>query len=93
MRPPGQLVWSPCFHGSEGGGQDSTYIDFLVSASSSDKTGEGTGQLTSGLTIDWDLVWEECTPDWDEMYSWGDVRIENWQSCTYTSANNQTYKL
>ncbi|KAI0385571.1 hypothetical protein F5Y04DRAFT_292087 [Hypomontagnella monticulosa] len=86
------LVWSPCFNGGEGGGQDSTYIDFLVSASSSDKTGEGTGVLTSGLSIDWDLVWEECTPNSDERNSWGDIRIENWQSCTYTSANNQTYQ-
>ncbi|OTA90611.1 hypothetical protein M434DRAFT_33468 [Hypoxylon sp. CO27-5] len=84
VKPPSKLVWSPCFHGSEGGGaQDSTYFDFIVSASSSDRTGKGTGQLTSGLTVDWNLAWEECTPDWDEMYSWGDVRIDNWQSCLH----------
>ncbi|KAI1139870.1 hypothetical protein F5Y05DRAFT_380296 [Hypoxylon sp. FL0543] len=94
VKPPSELIWSPCFHGSEGGGsQDSTYFDFIVSATSSDRTGKGTGELTSGLTVDWDLAWEECTPDWDEMYSWGDVRIDNWQTCTYRSANNQTYKL
>ncbi|KAL7624650.1 hypothetical protein AAE478_006220 [Parahypoxylon ruwenzoriense] len=92
VRSPAQLVWSPCFHGTEGASQDSTYIDFLVSASSSDKTGAGTGKLTSGLTVDWDLVWEECVPDWNEKYSWGDLRVEDWQSCTYRSENNQTYR-
>ncbi|KAI1381291.1 hypothetical protein F4677DRAFT_402615 [Hypoxylon crocopeplum] len=94
VSPPSQLVWSPCFQGTEGsGGQDSTYIDFLVSASSSDKTGSGTGKLTSGLTVDWDLTWEECTPDLSAKYAWGDVRIENWESCTYQSLNGNTYML
>ncbi|KAI2602647.1 hypothetical protein GGR54DRAFT_491726 [Hypoxylon sp. NC1633] len=93
VKPVEKLVWSPCFQGTEGSSQDSTYIDFIVSATSSDKTGSGIGKLTSGLTVDWDLAWEECVPDLDERYAWGDVRFENWQSCTYLSANNQTYKL
>ncbi|XXG97484.1 hypothetical protein Hte_003787 [Hypoxylon texense] len=81
---PSEKVWSPCFQGSEGSGQDSTYIDFYVSASSSDATGEGSAKLSSGLTIDWDLVWEGCTPNSNSTYvGWGNERVENWQNCTY----------
>ncbi|KAI0181763.1 hypothetical protein GGR52DRAFT_54790 [Hypoxylon sp. FL1284] len=80
---PADLVWSPCFQGSEGSGQDSTYFEFHVSASTSDKTGQGTAKLASGLTVDWNLAWEECTPDMSSMYGWGDQRIDDWRSCTY----------
>ncbi|KAI5855566.1 hypothetical protein GGS23DRAFT_589721 [Durotheca rogersii] len=89
---PAQLVWSPCFHGTEGSSQDFTYIDFEVSATSSDGTGEGTSRLDSGLTVDWDLAWQECVPDWGETYSWGEQRVEDWQTCTYRSENNQTFQ-
>ncbi|KAI1780704.1 hypothetical protein F4818DRAFT_396546 [Hypoxylon cercidicola] len=81
---PSEKVWSPCFQGSEGSGQDSTYLEFYVSASSSDETGEGDAKLSSGLTVDWDLVWEECTPNSNSTYvSWGNERVDDWQSCTY----------
>ncbi|KAI1759074.1 hypothetical protein GGR53DRAFT_514967 [Hypoxylon sp. FL1150] len=73
-------VWSPCFRGSEGSGDDSTFIEFYVSALAS---GEGDARLSSGLNIDWSLKWEACTPDSSSTYlGWGDQRIEDWEMCT-----------
>ncbi|XDG06966.1 hypothetical protein ABKA04_006581 [Annulohypoxylon sp. FPYF3050] len=81
------LEWSTCMDGGEGTGDVKTKLQFTLSATTSDKTGKGTGVLTQGLTFDFGIVWEECTPDRAVKNAWGETRIDNWSVCTYNDAN------
>ncbi|KAI1805950.1 hypothetical protein F4811DRAFT_195086 [Daldinia bambusicola] len=77
------LEWSMCMNGGEGSGDVKTKLTFDISATTSDKSGQGTGHLTHGLTLDFGLVWEECIPNPSEASAWGQTRIDDWSTCTY----------
>ncbi|KAI1482843.1 hypothetical protein F4774DRAFT_406545 [Daldinia eschscholtzii] len=82
------LEWSTCMNGGEGSGDVKTKLSFNIGATTSDKTGKGTGILTRGLTLDFGLVWEECYPDPDAANAWGQTRIDDWSICTYNTNSN-----
>ncbi|KAI2781675.1 hypothetical protein F4815DRAFT_71208 [Daldinia loculata] len=83
------LEWSTCMDGGEGSGDVKTKLSFNIGATTSDKSGKGTGILTRGLTLDFGLVWEECYPDRSVKNAWGQTRIDDWSVCTYNT-NNET---
>ncbi|KAI1083563.1 hypothetical protein F5B20DRAFT_410772 [Whalleya microplaca] len=87
-----ELVWSPCFDGGEGEGYDATKLVFDVSGYTRDPTGSGTGQLVSGLTFNFGLAWEECSPNSAVKHAWGQTRIDDWETCTYREANQTSLK-
>ncbi|KAI1135029.1 hypothetical protein F5Y05DRAFT_190004 [Hypoxylon sp. FL0543] len=81
------LEWSTCMDGGEGTGDVKTKLVFRLTATTSDKTGNGTGVLARGLTLDFGIVWEECYPDRAAKNAWGETRIDNWSVCTYNNTN------
>ncbi|KAI0176466.1 hypothetical protein GGR52DRAFT_363125 [Hypoxylon sp. FL1284] len=81
------LEWSTCMDGGEGGGDVRTKLAFLLTATTSDKTGEGSGALTGGLSLDFGLAWEECVPDRLVKNAWGQTRIDDWSVCTYNDSS------
>ncbi|OTA64803.1 hypothetical protein K449DRAFT_459238 [Hypoxylon sp. EC38] len=81
------LEWSTCMDGGEGTGDVKTKLVFELTATTSDKTGKGTGVLTRGLTFDFGIVWEECSPDRGVKNAWGQTRIDDWSVCTYNNTN------
>ncbi|KAI0381938.1 hypothetical protein F5Y04DRAFT_288111 [Hypomontagnella monticulosa] len=81
------LEWSTCMDGGEGTGDVKTKLEVSLTATTSDKTGKGTGLLTRGLTLDFGLAWEECRPDRTVKNAWGQTRIDDWSVCTYNTKN------
>ncbi|KAI1382389.1 hypothetical protein F4677DRAFT_24981 [Hypoxylon crocopeplum] len=84
------LEWSTCMDGGEGSGDVKTKLAFILTATTSDKTGKGTGVLTRGMTFDFGVAWEECSPNRDVKNAWGQTRIDDWSVCTYNNNANQT---
>ncbi|KAI5916986.1 hypothetical protein F4810DRAFT_718892 [Camillea tinctor] len=82
------LTWSPCFDGGEGEGDAKTKLVFSITGTTRDTTegGKGQGKLADGLTLDWDLAWQECVPNRAVKNAWGDERIDDWQTCEYREA-------
>ncbi|XXG94848.1 hypothetical protein Hte_001107 [Hypoxylon texense] len=81
------LEWSTCMDGGEGTGDVKTKLSFILTATTSDKTGKGTGLLARGMSFDFGVVWEECYPDRAVKNAWGQTRIPDWSVCTYNNAN------
>lgn len=91
--PVSELVWSPCFDGGEGEGQDTTQLSLKISGTTQDPGDKGEGQfIDGGLTVKFGLAWEECVPDRSAKYAWGDSRTADWETCTYkdTVSNGST---
>ncbi|KAI1488195.1 hypothetical protein F5X96DRAFT_646805 [Biscogniauxia mediterranea] len=82
------LTWSPCFDGGEGEGGTKTKLAFSIGGKTRDNTtdGVGRGKLAAGLTLAWDLAWQECVPDRAAKNAWGDTRVDDWQTCAYREA-------
>lgn len=79
--------------GGEGTGDVKTKLQFTLSATTSDKTGKGTGVLASGLSFDFGIVWEECTPNRAVKNGWGETRIDDWSVCTYNNTNQTSQAI
>ncbi|KAL7629147.1 hypothetical protein AAE478_000666 [Parahypoxylon ruwenzoriense] len=72
-----QLEWSTCMDGREGTGDFKTKLAFTLTATTSDKTGNGTGVLTRGMTFDFGIAWEECYPKRAVKNACGQTRIDD----------------
>ncbi|KAI1780181.1 hypothetical protein F4818DRAFT_437464 [Hypoxylon cercidicola] len=81
------LEWSTCMDGGEGTGDAKTKLSFRLTATTSDKTGKGSGILTRGMSFDFGVVWEECSPNRATKNAYGQTRIDNYSVCTYNNAN------
>ncbi|KAI1632852.1 hypothetical protein F4809DRAFT_655756 [Biscogniauxia mediterranea] len=95
----GLLTWSPCFDGGEGGGGTKTKLAFSIAGKTRDDTtaggggGGGQGKLVGGLTLEWDLAWQECVPDRAAKNAWGDTRVDDWQTCSYREPSGNATAL